>query len=198
MNIFFLELTLSHSLPGETIKTGPAEWENAPDISMLNSANSVSTPKSASDAAESWSFYPTANKLNASAAVGNPVAGWSAADLADKAASSLADASVDDGTSLWGNPQGQNKVLLWKEENSKARNSQAISNEQWKKFNSTQNNNGKSNWNELMAGEAMDSRSSVPGTPITANTALAWNSDNVDGKPSGRDRECSDLSISKF
>lgn len=174
-----LELIVFASLVGETIKTGPAEWENAPDISMLNSANSVSTPKSAGDAAESWSFYP--NKMNASAAVGNPVAGWSAADLADKTAI-MADASVDDGTSLWGNPQGQNKVLLWKEENNKARNSQAISNEQWKKFNSSQINNGKSNWNELMAGESMDSRSSVPGTPITANTGLAWSSDNVDGK----------------
>ena len=152
---------------------------------MLNSANSVSTPKSASDAADSWSFYPTANKLNPSAVVGNPVAAWSAADLADKAAASLADASVDDGTSLWGNPQGQNKVLHWKEKEEKARNSQAISNEQWKKYplNSTQINNGKSNWNELM-GEAMDSRGSVPGTPITTSTGLAWSSDNVDGKRS--------------
>lgn len=156
---------------------------------MLNSANSVSTPKSAGDTAESWNFYPTANKLNPSAAVGNPVAGWSAPDLVmDKSAGGggLADASVDDGTSLWGNPQGANKVLLWKEENSKARNSQAISNEQWRKYplNSTQINNGnKSNWSELMGGDAMESgsRGSVPGTPITANTGLNWNPDSLDG-----------------
>ena len=90
---------------------------------------------------------------------------------------------------MWGNPnsqnpQGQNKVLLWKEENnSKQRqNSQAINNEQWKKYqnslNGSQlNNANKPNWNELIGVDNLENRNSVPGTPITTNT-LAWNNDN--------------------
>lgn len=108
---------------GESIKTGN-EWETTPaDISVLN-ANL--TPK-ADASAENWNFYPGGGKMNSAVVPNhNQAAGWST-EIDNKAIANEPD--IDNGTSLWGNPQGQNKVL-WKEENNKQgnNNSQVVIN----------------------------------------------------------------------
>lgn len=165
---------------GESIKTGN-EWETLPDV--LNSQNDLlnsSTPKTADNVTnKNWNYMQNA-KANSN---------WSNdMDKQQQSQQQLnehSQTSIDDGTSLWGNPQGQTKVLSWKEENGKQRNSQAINNEQWKKnsLNGTQVNNGsKTNWNELMNADGLD-RTSIPGTPIVPNNFLGWNNnlDAVDG-----------------
>jgi len=150
----------------DSIKTSNDNWDNSADISMLNSNLSTTKPENTE-----WNYYPT-NKLSSAVLPNQTVASWS--NEADKTMPNES-GDIDNGTSLWGNPQGQNKALIWqKEENKQRNNSQAIINnvEQWKKYslNGAQqinNGNNKGNWNnELIDGN-------VPGT----SSNLAWNND---------------------
>lgn len=110
--------------------------------------------------------------------------------------------NVDDGTSLWGDPQGQNKVSLWKEEKSRNNNQPNISNDslssspgilrlpnsnsqnkdQWKKYQANDvpfNNNTRNNWNDVLVG--LD-RNNTNQTSPKNGTNWSEISNNTEGK----------------
>jgi trinucleotide repeat-containing gene 6 protein len=143
------------------------------------------------------------NWSNNGACMNAPNPGWEEQRMAT-AAQTSSSGSVDDGTALWGTPQGQNKVLLWKDEHDRtSRNSNEplasspgvlripsnVQKESWKqpgkpfvapgKFNQNFGPVKKGNWNDQEAEKPSFSAPNTgpmqSGSNWSENATLYWN-----------------------